>query len=62
MTELKEQTLWGIPVVVTDSVPEGKWVFGRFPAVEEILEHGSFEKAIEAQAREWAVLTGVSTE
>ena len=58
----EEKTLWGIPVVVTDAVPEGKMAFGRFPTVEEIREHGSFEKAIEAQAREWSVLTGISTE
>lgn len=58
----EEKTLWGIPVVVTDAAPKGAIIMGRFPTLQEILEHGSFEKAIEAQKREWAMITDLDVE
>lgn len=51
----EKKTLWGIPVVVTDTVPPGTAIMGRWPTAE----HGSFEKAIEAQKREWAMIKGI---
>lgn len=58
----KPKTLWGLPIVVSDAVPEGAVIMGRFPTWQEVLEHGSFEKAIEAQKREWAMIKGLSIE
>lgn len=58
----KPQTLWGLPVVVSDAIPKGTAIMGRFPTREEVLKYGSFEKAIEAQKREWAMITGLDDE
>lgn len=58
----QQQTIFGIPVVVSDSVPPGTAVMGRWPTADEIREHGSFEKAIEAQKREWALIKNLGTE
>ena len=55
----EKKTLWGLPVVISDSVPKGTAIMGRFPTWEEVLKHGSFEKAIEAQKREWAMIAGL---
>ena len=62
MSEVTEQTLWGLPVVVTDAVPQGTVIMGRWPTWQEVLEHGSFERAIEAQKHEWSKLTGLPVE
>lgn len=62
MAEQKEQTLFGLPVIVTDAIPPGEVLLGRLPTWQEILEHGSLEKAIEAQARQWAKIKGIATE
>lgn len=58
----RPQTLWGLPVVVSDAVPKGTAIMGRMPTWEDVLKHGSFEKAIEAQKREWAMITGLDDE
>jgi len=58
----KPKTLWGIPIVVSDAVPPGTAIIGRFPTWQEVVLHGSFEKAIEAQKREWAMIKGLPTE
>lgn len=55
----KPRTLWGLPIVISDEVPKGTAIMGRWPTLEEIREHGSFEKAIEAQKRQWAMITGI---
>lgn len=55
----KPQTLWGLPVVVSDEVPKSAAIIGRFPTWQEVLKYGSFEKAVEAQKREWAMITGI---
>jgi hypothetical protein len=44
----KEQTLWGLPVVLTDAMPKGEIILGRMPTDDEIKKHGSFAKAVEA--------------
>jgi hypothetical protein len=62
MTEDSNQTLFGLPVVVTDATLEGTAIMGRWPTWQDILEHGSFEKAIEAQKREWIKITGLPAE
>ena len=62
MSEIKEQTIFGFPVVVSEAIPPDTAVMGRWPTREEIREHGSFEKAVEAQAREWAMIKGIATE
>jgi hypothetical protein len=62
MTEDSNQTLFGLPVVVTDAIPEGTAIMGRWPTWQDILEHGSFEKAVEVQKREWAKITGLSAQ
>ncbi len=59
ITTDKPQTLWGLPVVTSDEVPRGTAIMGRFPTWEEVMKYGSFEKAIEAQKREWAKITGL---
>ena len=58
----RPQTLWGFPIVVSDAVPEGSIIMGRFPTWQEVALHGSFEKAIEAQKREWAMIKGLPSE
>lgn len=45
--------------MISDEVPKGTAIMGRFPTWEEVLRYGSFEKAIEAQKREWAMITGI---
>lgn len=55
----EKKTLWGFPVVITDAAPKGAVLLGRLPTWQEVLEHGSVEKALEAQKREWAMLTGI---
>lgn len=50
----EKKTLFGLPVVITDAVPKGEIIMGRFPTWQEVQLYGSFEKAIEAQKREWA--------
>lgn len=55
----RPQTLWGFPIVVSDAIPKGTALMGRWPTMDEVREHGSFEKAIEAQKREWAMITGL---
>lgn len=55
----EEKTLFGCPVVISDEVPKGTAIMGRIPTWEEVLKYGSFEKAIEAQKREWAMITGI---
>ena len=62
MAEIKNKTLFGFPVVITDAVPQGEIVCGRFPTPEEIREHGSYEKAIQAQAREWTIIKGIAVD
>lgn len=47
-------TLFGLPVIVTDAVTEGKIVFGPLPTWQEVALHGSLEAAIEARKNEWA--------
>jgi len=47
-------TLFGFPVVVTDAVPQGEILLGRFPTWQEVALHGSLEAAIEAQKDQWA--------
>lgn len=59
ITTDRPQTLWGLPVVVSDQVPQGTVMMGRFPTWKEVLLYGSFEKAIEAKKREWAMTTGL---
>ena len=58
----RPQTLWGFPIVVSDAIPEGSIIMGRFPTWQEVALHGSFEKAIEAQKREWAMIKGLPSE
>jgi hypothetical protein len=58
----KPQTLWGLPVVISEAVPRGTAIMGRFPTWEEVLKYGSFEKAIEAQKRGWAMIKGLPSE
>ena len=60
ITTDKPQTLRGLPVVISNEVPKGTAIMGRFPTWEELLKYGSFEKAIEAQKREWAMITGIT--
>lgn len=55
----RPQTLWGLPIVISDGVPKGAAIMGRWPTLEEIREHGGLEKAIEAQKRQWAMITGI---
>jgi len=55
----ERKTLWGIPIVISDAVPKGTAIMGRLPTWEEVQKHGSFEKAIEAQKRQWAMITGL---
>lgn len=62
MTYEAKETLFGFPVVVTDAMPTGEMAFGRWPTPDEIKQYGSFEKAVEAQAKEWAWLKGLPTE
>lgn len=62
MNNDEELTLFGFPVIVTDTVPEGEILLGSFPTWKEILEHGSFEAAIEAQKNRWVKITGIVTE
>lgn len=57
-----KKTLWGLPVVISDQVPKGEIIMGRFPTADEIREHGSFEKAIEAQKRQWVKIKGLPTD
>jgi hypothetical protein len=51
--------LWGLPVVISDAVPKGTAIIGRFPTWEEVARYGSFENAIKAQKRQWAMITGL---
>jgi hypothetical protein len=62
ITTDKPQTLWGLPVVISDAIPKGTAIMGRFPTWEEVVKYGSFEKAIEAQKRQWAMITGLDDE
>jgi len=53
-------SLFGFPVVVTDTIPKGEILLGRFPTWQEVaLYYGSFEAAIEAQKDQWAKITNV---
>ena len=61
MSEYAEKTLWGIPVVVTDAVPPGVVITGPMPTWEDVLRYGSLEKAIEARAREYGLITGLDS-
>lgn len=54
-----ERTLFGFPVVITDAVPEGEVIFGRFPTWQEVALYGSFEAAIEAQKDQWAKIKNI---
>lgn len=58
----KKQTLFGIPIVVTDVVTEGEAFMGRFPTVEEMEFYGSLEAAIEAQKRQWVKIRNLNTD
>jgi len=59
MSAYAEKTLWGFPVVVTDAAPPGVIITGPIPTWEDVLRHGSLEKAIEARAREYGMITGL---
>lgn len=50
----KPETLFGLPVVITDAVPKDEILFGRFPTWQEVALYGSFEAAVEAQKEQWA--------
>lgn len=54
MSDIKSKTLFGFPVVITDDAPKGEILCGRLPTWRDLLIHGSFEAAIEAQKHEWA--------
>lgn len=56
------QTLFGLPVVVTDAVPVGEILFGRLPTWQEVALHGSLEAAIEAQKGQWAKIKDLPTD
>ena len=47
------QTLWGFPVVIRDDMPVGEVVFGPMPTAGDVLQHGSYEAAIEAMQRSY---------
>jgi len=53
-------SLFGFPVVVTDTIPKGEILLGRFPTWQEVALHGSFEAAIEAQKDQWAKIKDAS--
>jgi len=53
-------SLFGFPVVITDTVPAGKVLFGRVPTWEDVLKYGSFNAAIEAQKEEWGIVAGIT--
>lgn len=49
------QSLFGLPIIVTDAILKSEMVFGRFPTWEDVLEHGSFKAAVEAQKKEYGI-------
>jgi hypothetical protein len=59
MSQDTGKTLFGLPVVVTDAVTPGTAIVGPVPTWEDVLRYGSFEKAIEARAREYSIITGL---
>lgn len=59
MSESKTEFLFGFPVVISDSIPKGTAIMGRWPTWQEVLLYGSFEKAIEAQKRQWVIINGL---
>lgn len=52
----ESKTLFGFPVVITDAVPAGTVVMGPMPTWQDLLRHGSLEAAIEARAKEYAMI------
>lgn len=50
------KTLFGLPVVVTDAAPIDSIILGPMPTWEDVIEHGSLEKAIEARAKEYTMI------
>jgi hypothetical protein len=50
------QTLWGLPVVVTDAVPQGTAILARMPTYAELVQYGSFENYVEACKRQFAAI------
>lgn len=59
MSQYAEKTLWGFPVVITDAVTLGTVILGPMPTWDDVLKYGSLEKAIEARAREYGIITGI---
>lgn len=57
-----DKTLFGFPVVVTDTIPVGEILFGRFPTWQEVALHGSLEAAIQAQGKQWAKIKNIPIE
>lgn len=62
LNEGDSQILFGLPVVVTDAVPKGEILLGRFPTQEEVALYGSFETAIQAQKDQWAKIKITETD
>lgn len=52
----ENKTLWGIPIVETDVVPKGTAILAPMPTAEDLKQHGSYEKYIEARKQEFAML------
>lgn len=56
------QTLFGFPVVITDTIPVGEILLDRFPTWQEVALYGSLEAAIEAQEDQWTKLNISTTD
>jgi hypothetical protein len=52
--------LFGFPVVVTDAVPKGEIVFGRFPTWQDVINYDSFGAAVEAQEDQWGIIAKIA--
>jgi hypothetical protein len=56
------QTLWGLPVVITDAVPKGTAILAPLPTPLDLIIHGSWEAWIEDERKRFGVITGIETD
>ena len=62
MADAEPKTLFGFPVVVTETAPKDTIIFGPMPTWLDLVEYGSWEAYIEAKRKEFGVITNVSTD
>lgn len=53
------KTLWGFPIVESDAMPQGTAIVGPLPTREDLIKYGSYEEAVKARAKEYAMITGL---